>query len=96
MKNELNSNLVYTFIFTSCGIGFFYGLLNWNTIRNIDLKAKLPEGDDNRQTITEAHFIKMDNIHFNIKKVSKVNSREPKTFYGRSIFTLPPFLFVFL
>ena len=96
MNNELNLNLVYTFIFVSCGIGFVYGIFNWITITRIELGEKLPESDDNRTTITKTHLETMQKIYIDIKNVKNINSREPKIFYGLNIFTFQFTCFCFL
>jgi len=40
MTTDLSFSFAYTFVFVSCAIGFFFGMLNWFIINDIDIKLE--------------------------------------------------------
>ena len=90
MSTELNFNMVYSFIFLSCGLGFVYGLLNWFIIGSIDINpetALKSLSDEERVSFNKDHLKTMVDIHLKIKNVKSTNIRAPKTSFSLSIFT---------
>lgn len=53
MTYQLSSELIYVFIYASCGLGFLYGIMNWIIVRSVEVSSADVGSDTERQNVSD-------------------------------------------
>lgn len=86
---ELSFSFAYIFIFTSCVLGFIYGLYNWSVINDVDTSK--PKGDSESQSLTK----NKENSYDVMNKTSVMIQKGALTFLQAEYVFLGIFIAVF-
>jgi hypothetical protein len=72
MHKELSYDLVYLYIFSSCALGFIYGVYNWIHVRALSTNAQFNHDEPERKNIRPEHIAIMNETADKIQSVSKI------------------------